>query len=143
MGLERGGGMNNRHRRVERLRRQQVFSSCKQYDVTPAEMVEKLYKDVSETVSNIVVGVGAAFINIGKAFMDTGEKWRSIGNLKRIKDRRRNSSANRFYQGGIKMSNNELAVDRLQDLILTSVNLTAWQKSQIKDVINLLEEAKK
>lgn len=41
------------------------------------------------------------------------------------------------------MSNNELAIDRLQDLILTSVNLTAWQKSQIKDVISLLQEAKK
>ena len=78
--------MNNRHRRVERLRRQQVISSCKQYDVTP-EMVEKLYKDVYETVPNIVVGVGTAFINIGKAFMDTGERWRSTGNLKRIKDR--------------------------------------------------------
>lgn len=68
--------MNNRHRRVERLRRQQVISSCKQYDVTP-EMVEKLYKDVSEIVSNIVIGAGSAFINIGKAFMDAGERWRS------------------------------------------------------------------
>lgn len=41
------------------------------------------------------------------------------------------------------MINNDLAIDRLQDLILTSVNLTEWQKEQIKDVISLLEEAKK
>ena len=41
------------------------------------------------------------------------------------------------------MNNKELAIDRLQDLILTSINLTAWQKSRIKDVISLLEETKK
>ncbi|WP_315307830.1 hypothetical protein [Enterococcus devriesei] len=41
------------------------------------------------------------------------------------------------------MNNKDLAIDRLQDLILTSVNLTAWQKSQIKDVISLLEEIEK
>lgn len=37
------------------------------------------------------------------------------------------------------MSNNELAINRLQDLILTSVNLTAWQKSLLNDVIGLLK----
>ena len=36
------------------------------------------------------------------------------------------------------MINNDLAIDRLQDLILTSVNLTEWQKEQIKDAIRLL-----
>lgn len=41
------------------------------------------------------------------------------------------------------MINNDLAIDRLKDLVLTSVNLTEWQKEQIKDVISLLEEAKK
>lgn len=38
------------------------------------------------------------------------------------------------------MNNKDLAIDRLQNLVLTSVNLTACQKSQIKDVISLLEE---
>ncbi|PNE50552.1 hypothetical protein AUF12_08605 [Enterococcus avium] len=36
------------------------------------------------------------------------------------------------------MINNDLAIDRLQDLILTSVNLTEWQKEQIKEAIRLL-----
>lgn len=40
--------------------------------------------------------------------------------------------------GGRKMINNDLAIDRLQDLILTSVNLTEWQKEQIKEAIRLL-----
>lgn len=34
----------------------------------------------------------------------------------------------------------EQAIDKLQDLILTSVNLTKEQKEQIKDVIEILEE---
>lgn len=36
------------------------------------------------------------------------------------------------------MINNDLAIDRLQDLILTSVNLTEWQKEQIREAIRLL-----
>lgn len=36
------------------------------------------------------------------------------------------------------MSNNELAINRLQDLILTSVNLTEWQKEQIREAIRLI-----
>lgn len=34
----------------------------------------------------------------------------------------------------------EQAINKLQDLILTSVNLTKEQKKQIKDVIEILEE---
>lgn len=36
------------------------------------------------------------------------------------------------------MINNDLAIDILKDLILSSVNLTEWQKLQIKDAIRLL-----
>lgn len=36
------------------------------------------------------------------------------------------------------MINNDIAIDRLKDLILTSVNLTEWQKEQIREVIKLL-----
>lgn len=36
------------------------------------------------------------------------------------------------------MINNDLAIGRLQDLILTSVNLTEWQKEQIKEAIRLI-----
>lgn len=36
------------------------------------------------------------------------------------------------------MINNDLAINILKDLILSSVNLTEWQKEQIKDAIRLL-----
>ncbi len=36
------------------------------------------------------------------------------------------------------MINNDLAINILKDLILSSVNLTEWQKLQIKDAIRLL-----
>jgi hypothetical protein len=36
------------------------------------------------------------------------------------------------------MINNDLAINILKDLILSSVNLTEWQKLQIKEVIRLL-----
>ena len=36
------------------------------------------------------------------------------------------------------MINNGLAINILKDLILSSVNLTEWQKLQIKEVIRLL-----
>ena len=36
------------------------------------------------------------------------------------------------------MINNNLAINILKDLILSSVNLTEWQKLQIKEVIRLL-----
>ena len=36
------------------------------------------------------------------------------------------------------MINNDIAIDRLKDLILTSVNLTEWQKEQIREVIRLI-----
>lgn len=36
------------------------------------------------------------------------------------------------------MINNDLAIDILKDLILSSVNLTEWQKLQIKDAIRLI-----
>lgn len=36
------------------------------------------------------------------------------------------------------MINNDIAIDRLKDLILTSVNLTEWQKEQIKEAVRLL-----
>lgn len=34
----------------------------------------------------------------------------------------------------------DLAINILKDLVLSSVNLTEWQKLQIKDTIRLLEE---
>lgn len=36
------------------------------------------------------------------------------------------------------MINNDLAINILKDLILSSVNLTEWQKEQIKEAIRLL-----
>lgn len=41
------------------------------------------------------------------------------------------------------MINNDLAINILKDLVLSSVNLTEWQKLQIKEAIRLLGEAKK
>ncbi len=36
------------------------------------------------------------------------------------------------------MINNDLAINILKDLILSSVNLTEWQKEQIREAIRLL-----
>ena len=36
------------------------------------------------------------------------------------------------------MKNNDLAINILKDLILSSVNLTEWQKEQIKEAIRLI-----
>lgn len=36
------------------------------------------------------------------------------------------------------MINNDIAISILQDLVLSSVNLTEWQKAQIREAIRLL-----
>lgn len=57
--------MNNRHRRVEKLKRQQSKQSNDQLGITMDQAVI-LYKEVVKALSNITKGIGTAFINISE-----------------------------------------------------------------------------
>ncbi|MDT2383531.1 hypothetical protein P7D43_00845 [Enterococcus avium] len=57
--------MNNRHRRVEKLKRQQSKQSNDQLGIT-MDQVAILYKEVARALYNITKGVGTTFINISE-----------------------------------------------------------------------------
>lgn len=54
--------MNNRHRRVAKLKHQQDSYSDKQLGIT-ADQAAKLYRELSLSMSNVLSNVGHAFIN--------------------------------------------------------------------------------
>ena len=57
--------MNDRHRRVEKLKRQQRKQSNDQLGIT-MDQAAQIYKEVIKAWSNITKGVGTAFINISE-----------------------------------------------------------------------------
>lgn len=64
--------MNDRHRRIERLKQQQNKDLAIQYGLTP-EQLTKIYKNVSLALSNIAIGVGTVFVDVGETIISAGE----------------------------------------------------------------------
>lgn len=64
--------MNDRHRRIEKLKQQQNKQSDDQLNITMDQAV-MLYKEVAKTLSNITKGVGIAFINISEHLKEVAE----------------------------------------------------------------------